>query len=48
MCDETLHALFHVKSIDMFKMNKALAKHIWPIEDYGISLHKPPTEIKRY
>lgn len=33
ICDEALHALFHVKTIDMFKMNKALAKHIWPLND---------------
>lgn len=33
LCDEMLHELFRVKSIDMFKMNKALSKHIWPIEE---------------
>lgn len=31
LCDESLHDLFHVNSIDMFKMNKALSKHIWPL-----------------
>ncbi|KAJ4716378.1 Upstream activation factor subunit spp27 [Melia azedarach] len=31
ICDESLQALFHVNSIDMFKMNKALSKHIWPL-----------------
>ncbi|KAH7575187.1 hypothetical protein JRO89_XS02G0059900 [Xanthoceras sorbifolium] len=31
ICDESFHALFRVKSIDMFKMNKALTKHIWPL-----------------
>ncbi|KAJ6896489.1 upstream activation factor subunit UAF30-like isoform X2 [Populus alba x Populus x berolinensis] len=30
-CDEALHAVFHVNSIDMFQMNKALSKHIWPL-----------------
>ncbi|KAG7594618.1 SWIB/MDM2 domain superfamily [Arabidopsis thaliana x Arabidopsis arenosa] len=33
LCDESLHSLFHVKTIDMFQMNKALAKHIWPLND---------------
>ncbi|XP_056160830.1 uncharacterized protein LOC115672594 isoform X3 [Syzygium oleosum] len=32
LCDESLHKLFNVNSIDMFQMNKALAKHIWPLE----------------
>ncbi|KAM5549142.1 upstream activation factor subunit spp27 [Rosa sericea] len=31
ICDESLHAVFRVKSIDMFKMNKVLSKHIWPL-----------------
>ncbi|KAJ0264439.1 SWIB complex BAF60b domain-containing protein [Hirschfeldia incana] len=35
LCDESLHSLFHVKSINMFQMNKALAKHIWPLGDGG-------------
>ncbi|KAL4368865.1 hypothetical protein GQ457_05G006940 [Hibiscus cannabinus] len=30
ICDESLHALFGVHSIDMFQMNKALSKHILP------------------
>ncbi|KAF3435351.1 hypothetical protein FNV43_RR22440 [Rhamnella rubrinervis] len=33
ICDESLHALFCVDSIDMFQMNKALSKHIWPLND---------------
>ncbi|KAI3716071.1 hypothetical protein L6452_23133 [Arctium lappa] len=33
LCDEVLHEIFRVKSIDMFQMNKALTKHIWPIEE---------------
>ncbi|CAH8358438.1 unnamed protein product [Eruca vesicaria subsp. sativa] len=35
LCDDSLHSLFHVKSINMFQMNKALAKHIWPLGDGG-------------
>ncbi|GAB4837961.1 hypothetical protein Ancab_027489 [Ancistrocladus abbreviatus] len=31
-CDKKLHAIFHVDSINMFQMNKALSKHIWPLE----------------
>ncbi|KAI4342358.1 hypothetical protein MLD38_026995 [Melastoma candidum] len=33
LCDETLRKLFSVDSIDMFQMNKALAKHIWPLDE---------------
>ncbi|XP_044507423.1 upstream activation factor subunit spp27-like isoform X3 [Mangifera indica] len=32
LCDESLHALFRVSSINMFQMNKALSKHIWPLD----------------
>ncbi|XP_076899144.1 protein TRI1-like [Bidens hawaiensis] len=28
LCDEMLHEIFRVKSIDMFQLNKALSKHI--------------------
>lgn len=31
LCDEKLQELFGVESIDMFQMNKDLAKHIWPL-----------------
>lgn len=34
-CDDALRALFNVDSINMFQMNKALAKHIWPLESNG-------------
>ncbi|WCJ33774.1 SWIB complex BAF60b domain-containing protein [Euphorbia peplus] len=30
-CDEPLRDLFRVNSINMFQMNKALSKHIWPL-----------------
>jgi hypothetical protein len=33
VCDELLHSLFRVKTINMFQMNKALTKHIWPLGD---------------
>lgn len=33
LCDERLHGIFRVRSIDMFKMNKALSKHIWPLDE---------------
>ncbi|XP_073107915.1 uncharacterized protein [Elaeis guineensis] len=31
ICDERLQKLFNVNTIDMFQMNKALSKHIWPL-----------------
>lgn len=34
-CDDTLRELFGVDKIDMFQMNKALAKHIWPLDSDG-------------
>lgn len=34
-CDDTLRELFGVDTIDMFQMNKALAKHIWPLDSDG-------------
>ena len=41
ICDESLRALFHVDRINMFQMNKALSKHIWPLNtDDGIFLYK--------
>ncbi|KAK4360666.1 hypothetical protein RND71_019618 [Anisodus tanguticus] len=36
-CDDTLRELFGVDTIDMFQMNKALAKHIWPLDSDGAS-----------
>ncbi|XWS54843.1 hypothetical protein CRYUN_Cryun10bG0124300 [Craigia yunnanensis] len=33
LCDESLHALFRVNTINMFQMNKALSKHIWPLNE---------------
>ncbi|KAF2316620.1 hypothetical protein GH714_041961 [Hevea brasiliensis] len=33
ICDESLRALFRVDSINMFQMNKALSKHIWPLNE---------------
>ncbi|KAG4973256.1 hypothetical protein JHK87_030077 [Glycine soja] len=32
ICDERLRSLFNVNSINMFQMNKALSKHIWPLD----------------
>ncbi|XP_055805982.1 protein TRI1-like isoform X2 [Solanum dulcamara] len=36
-CDDTLRELFDVDTINMFQMNKALAKHIWPLDCNGVS-----------
>lgn len=39
VCDERLRALFGVDTINMFQMNKALSKHIWPLDsDDGMHL----------
>ncbi|BAS86537.1 Os03g0764450, partial [Oryza sativa Japonica Group] len=35
LCDERLKKIFNVNSIDMFQMNKALTKHIWPLNSDG-------------
>ncbi|KAI4985044.1 hypothetical protein ZWY2020_017674 [Hordeum vulgare] len=35
LCDENLKKIFNVNSIDMFQMNKALTKHIWPLDSDG-------------
>lgn len=47
ICDEMLHDIFRVKSINMFKMNKALSKHIWPIEEEEEVSVKPPVKKKQ-
>ncbi|XP_060961289.1 upstream activation factor subunit spp27 isoform X1 [Cannabis sativa] len=31
ICDEPMRAIFRVKTINMFQMNKVLSKHIWPL-----------------
>ncbi|OMP02095.1 hypothetical protein COLO4_11352 [Corchorus olitorius] len=42
ICDESLHALFGVHSIDMFQMNKALSKHILlPLDSDEVASVKP-------
>lgn len=43
LCDETLKKLFKVNSIDMFQMNKALTKHIWPLNSEGPASPKKST-----
>lgn len=35
LCDGPLEAVFGTKLIDMFKMNKLLTKHIWPLDSVG-------------
>ncbi|KAI3717039.1 hypothetical protein L1987_68354 [Smallanthus sonchifolius] len=41
-CAEPLRELFGVDTIDMFQMNKALAKHIWPLNSDGAPKEKQP------
>ncbi|MFS8033381.1 putative transcription regulator SWI/SNF-BAF60b family [Helianthus anomalus] len=45
-CDEPLRELFDVDTIDMFQMNKALAKHIWPLNSDGAPVSAAPKEKK--
>ncbi|KAL2477224.1 SWIB complex BAF60b domain-containing protein [Forsythia ovata] len=40
LCDEALHGIFRVRSIDMFQMNKVLSKHIWPLDEAEATLVK--------
>ncbi|KAJ7952917.1 upstream activation factor subunit spp27-like [Quillaja saponaria] len=47
ICDEPLHALFGVDSIDMFQMNKALAKHIWPLDSDNVAQVKSAPKEKQ-
>ncbi|KAL2528433.1 SWIB complex BAF60b domain-containing protein [Forsythia ovata] len=46
VCDDTLRALFGVDTVNMFQMNKALAKHIWPL-DSGAPVNSTPKEKQR-
>ncbi|KAH9711742.1 SWIB/MDM2 domain containing protein [Citrus sinensis] len=46
VCDERLRALFGVDTINMFQMNKALSKHIWPL-DSDDDLDEPTRKEKR-
>ncbi|KAI7746318.1 hypothetical protein M8C21_014134 [Ambrosia artemisiifolia] len=45
-CDGPLQELFGVDIIDMFQMNKALAKHIWPLHSDGAPVSAAPKEKK--
>ncbi|KAA3482393.1 histone acetyltransferase KAT6B isoform X3 [Gossypium australe] len=46
LCDDSLYALFRVKSINMFQMNKALSKHIWPLNEEEVQADSAKTERK--
>ncbi|CAH9069403.1 unnamed protein product [Cuscuta europaea] len=46
-CDDKLRELFKVDSIDMFQMNKALSKHIWPLDSDGASVSASATQKKK-
>ncbi|TXG59491.1 hypothetical protein EZV62_014064 [Acer yangbiense] len=47
ICDERLHALFGVDSINMFQMNKVLANHIWPLGSDVAPVKSTPKEKPR-
>ncbi|KAE8668396.1 Protein TRI1 [Hibiscus syriacus] len=46
LCDESLRALFGVNSINMFQMNKALSKHIWPLNEEDAQSDSTKLETK--
>ena len=33
ICDEKMHAVFRVAKVDMFKMNKEISNHLYPVEE---------------
>ncbi|XP_071725050.1 upstream activation factor subunit UAF30-like [Rutidosis leptorrhynchoides] len=47
LCDEQLRSLFDVDSIDMFQMNKALTKHILPLDSDAEKPEKPARKEKK-
>ncbi|XP_031284639.1 upstream activation factor subunit spp27-like [Pistacia vera] len=47
LCDESLHALFRVSSINMFQMNKVLSKHIWPLDKEDAPVDSTQKEKRR-
>lgn len=48
ICDKPLHALFNVDSIDMFQMNKALSKHILPLDSDEVVSVKSTEQEKQH
>ncbi|XVF59484.1 hypothetical protein PTKIN_Ptkin07bG0279600 [Pterospermum kingtungense] len=48
ICDEPLQALFGVDSIDMFQMNKALSKHIRPLDSDEVVSVKSTEQEKQH
>ncbi|TYH26206.1 hypothetical protein ES288_A03G232000v1 [Gossypium darwinii] len=47
LCDDSLYALFRVKSINMFQMNKALSKHIWPLNEEEVAVQADSAKTER-
>ncbi|XP_027912671.1 upstream activation factor subunit spp27-like isoform X1 [Vigna unguiculata] len=48
ICDDRMRALFNVNSINMFQMNKALSKHIWPLDsDDVVQVKSTPKEKQK-
>ncbi|GMH02716.1 hypothetical protein Nepgr_004555 [Nepenthes gracilis] len=47
-CDKKLQAIFRVGCINMFQMNKALSKHIWPLETEDECSVNPPQKEKQH
>ncbi|MBA0712034.1 hypothetical protein Golax_011159 [Gossypium laxum] len=47
LCDDSLYSLFRVKSINMFQMNKALSKHIWPLNEEEVAVQADSAKTER-
>ncbi|CAI0429728.1 unnamed protein product, partial [Linum tenue] len=47
LCDEPLRTIFCVDSINMFEMNKALTKHIWPLDSDDVIPAKTATQKEK-
>ena len=45
ICDEALRNLLGTNSTDMFKMNKLLSKHIWPLDNGSAVAGKLPRPV---
>ena len=33
ICDDRMHAVFKQSKVDMFKMNKEIGNHLYPVEE---------------
>ncbi|GMH14765.1 hypothetical protein Nepgr_016606 [Nepenthes gracilis] len=47
ICDDLLRGIFGVDSINMFRMTRALSKHIWPLDSYSAPAKATQKETQR-